>query len=149
MSKQTVIINLWERLVEKPFVPQEFAKQILWHGGHDMVQISRENILQLFDNTFVGDWNRVAFSFSELLAYYSVPDKDRDRSRLKEEIVGWVFASFVMAEAVRRGAAEWEMEFNFFMNAFLEVRGELEIDEIVEIFGYVFSDDRVLESPAS
>lgn len=147
MSKKTVIINLWERLVGTSFAPQEFAKQILWHGGHDMAQLSSESILQLFDNTFVGDWNRVAFSFSAQLAYYSVPDKDRDGVRIKEEIVGWVFASFVMSEAVKQGAAEWEMNFNFLMNAFLEVRGELEIDKIVEIFGYVFSDNRVLKSP--
>jgi len=139
MSKQTVIKGLWERFVETEFVPEHFAKQILWHGGIDMVQLTEEDLVRLFEGRFTGDWAKVAFSFSELLAVYSVPDKDRGQPRLNEEIVGWVFASFVMAEVIKQGNAEWEMEFNLFMNGFLAVRDELEIDEIVEIFQQVFA----------
>lgn len=136
MTNQDVILieKLWKRLVEKPFSPREFVKQIRWHGGQDMLNLSEEDLLQLLERRFSGDWHEPAFSFSELLAKYSVPDKNR----LKEEIVGWAFASFVISDAIKHEKAEWEMEFNNFMNCFAEVRDELEIEEIVQIFRRVF-----------
>ena len=52
----------------------------------------------------------------------------------QEEIVGWVFASFVIADAIRHGSSDWEFQFNHFINGFLEVRSDLEMDEAIEIF---------------
>jgi hypothetical protein len=136
MTNQDAVLieKLWNRLVGKNFIPAEFVKQIRWHGGHDMKNLSEESVLQLFEGRFLGDWHEPAFSFSELLAFYSVPDKNRR----KEEIVGWVFASFVIADAVRHGATDWEMQFNLFLNGFLEVRGELDMYEATSIFERVF-----------
>jgi hypothetical protein len=91
-------------------------------------------LLGLLEGKVNGNWNARAFSFSELLAYYSVPDENRT----KEEIVGWVFASFVIADAIKEGATDWELHFNIFMNGFLEIRKELEIDEAIDIFQRVF-----------
>src|SRR5208282_591529 len=88
------IERLWNRLTGRKFVPQEFVKQVHWHGGHDMSSLTEEDLLQLLEGRFSGDWSQPAFSFSELLAFYSVPNANRDKSRTKEEIVGWVFASF-------------------------------------------------------
>ena len=104
MTNQDAVLieKLWNRLVGKNFIPAEFVKQIRWHGGHDMKNLSEESVLQLFEGRFLGDWHEPAFSFSELLAFYSVPDKNRR----KEEIVGWVFASsgvvsyFILPESV-------------------------------------------------
>jgi hypothetical protein len=147
MTKSDVILieNLWNRLTGRKFVPQEFAKEVHWHGGHDMSGLSVEDVLQLLEGRFTGDWHKPAFSFSELLAFYSVPNAKLDRSRTKEEVVGWVFASFVIADAIKQGATEWEMQFNLFMNGFLEVRNELDIYEAIEIFERIFHRNEVLE----
>lgn len=151
MTKQDVLFieKLWNRLTGRKFVPQEFAKEMHWQGGIDMSNLSPEDLLQLLEGRFSGDWDKPAFSFSELLALYSVPNAKRDRSRTKEEIVGWVFASFVIADAIKQEAAEWQMQFNLFMDGFIEVRSELEIDESIEIFQRVFHSDAVLEQPSS
>jgi hypothetical protein len=151
MTKQDAqfIENLWNRLVGRMFVPEEFAKLVHWHGGHDMSGLSVENVLELLEGRFSGDWHEPAFSFSELLAYYSVPNAKRDRSRTKEEIVGWVFASFVIADAIKQGAKEWEMQFNVFLDGFIEVRSELEIDEAVQIFQRVFGGGAGLQQSTS
>jgi hypothetical protein len=143
MTKQdiTLIEKLWDRLTGRKFAPKEFVKQIHWHGGHDMSNLSEEDLLQLLEGKFVGDWTAPAFSFSELLAFYSVPNSNRDKSRTKEEIVGWVFASFIIADAIKHGATDWEMQFNLFIKGFLEVRGELEIEESIDIFHRVFHCD--------
>jgi hypothetical protein len=147
MTRQDSILieRLWNRLTGRKFVPQEFVKQVHWHGGHDMSNLSEEDLLQLLEGRFSGNWHEPAFSFSELLAFYSVPNANRDRSRTKEEIVGWVFASFVIADAIKQSGTDWEMQFNLFMNGFLEVRSDLEIDEAIEIFQRVFHRDEVLE----
>jgi hypothetical protein len=141
----TFIKKLWKRLASTQFVSTEFVKAVRLHGGHDMSNLSHEDLLRLLEGQFAGNWSEPAFSFSELLAYYSVPNESRDKSRTKEEIVGWVFAAFVIADAIKQGATDWEMQFNLFMNGFLEVRRELEIDEAVEIFQRVFQRDAVLE----
>jgi hypothetical protein len=140
MTRQDAILieKLWERLTGRKFVPQEFVKLVRLHGGHDTSNISHEDLLRLLEGQFAGNWSEPAFSFSELLAYYSVPNASRDKSRTKEEIVSWVFAAFVIADAIKQGATDWEMQFNLFMNGFLEVRSELEIDEAIEIFQRVF-----------
>jgi len=147
MTRQDSILieRLWNRLTGRKFVPQEFVKQVHWHGGHDMSNLTEEDLLQLLEGRFSGDWSQPAFSFSELLAFYSVPNASRDKSRTKEEIVGWAFAAFVIADAIKQGGTDWEMQFNLFMNGFFEVRSELEIDEAIEIFQRVFHRDAVLE----
>ena len=136
-----LIERLWTRLTGKEFVPLEFAKLILRHGGHDMKKLREEDVLRLLGGTFTGNWHEPAFAFSELLAFYSVPDANR----AKEEIVGWVFASFVIADAIQRGATDLEMQFNLFLNGFLEVRNELDIYEAIDIFQRVFHRDGVSE----
>lgn len=110
-----------------------------------MSNLSEDDLQQLLEGRFTGDWNEPVFSFSELLAFYSVPNTDRDKSRSKEEIVGWVFASFVIADAIKQGATDWEMQFNLFLNGFLEVRGDLQLDESIEVFQHVFQRDQVME----
>jgi len=60
-----------------------------------------------------------------------------------------VFASFVIADAIKQGATDWEMQFNLFVNGFLEVRNELDIYEAIEIFERVFHPDEVLDQPSS
>jgi hypothetical protein len=147
MTKQDFILieKLWNRLTGTKFVPLDFAKLIRRHGGHDMSKLCEEDVLRLLEGEFSGNWHEPAFSFSELLAYYSVPDENRT----KEEIVGWVFASFVIADAIKQGATDWEMQFNLFVNGFLEVRNELDIYEAIEIFERVFHPDEVLDQPSS
>lgn len=135
------IKKLCERLTGNTFVPLEFVKHVHRHGGIDMSNLSHEDLLQLLEGRFVSDWKEVSFSFSELLASYSVPNAKRDQSRTKEEIVGWVFAAFVIADAIKQGTTDWEMQFNLFMNGFLEVRQELEIHEVIEVFQRVFRRD--------
>ncbi len=136
MTNQDVILieKLWNRLVDRKFLPSDFVKQVRWHGGYDMKNLTEEDLLQLLEGRFSGDWHKPTFALSELLAFYSVPDKNRH----KEEIVGWVFASFVISDAIKHDETEWERQFNLFMNGFLEVRSELEIEEAVEIFHRVF-----------
>lgn len=148
MTKQDILFidRLWNRLTGRKFGPREFAKQVHWHGGHDMSGLSEENVLELLEGRFSGDWKEPVFSFSELLAYYSVPNAKRDQSRTKEEIVGWVFASFVIADAIKQDATDWEMQFDKFINCFVEVRSELDIYESIEIFQRVFNRDKVLEA---
>lgn len=130
-----LIENLWNRLTGEKFVPIDFAKALLRHGGHDMSKLCEADMIQLLEGRFTGDWHKPAFSFSELLAFYSVPDQ----GRAEEEVVGWVFASFVIADAIKQGATDWEMQFNIFLNGFLEVRDRLEIGEATEIFERVFN----------
>jgi hypothetical protein len=133
--------KLWNRLTGRKFMPQEFVKQVHWHGGVDMSNLSNEDLMHLLEGRFSGDLSGPAFSFSELLAVYSVPNANRDRSRTKEEIVGWAFASFVMADLIKQGATNWEMQFNLFIGGFLEVRKDLEIGESVHIFQRLFGSD--------
>jgi hypothetical protein len=140
MTKQDVILieKVWNRLTGRKFVPEDFVQQVRWHGGHDMTNLSHDDLLRLLEGRFAGDWNAPAFSFSELLAVYSVPNSNRDKSRTKEEVVGWVFAALVIADAIKKRATDWEMQFNLFINGFLQVRSELDVEEATEIFQHVF-----------
>jgi hypothetical protein len=147
MTRQDVVLveKLWNRLIGPRFEPREFLQWIRKHGGHDMKDLSDDDLMRLFEGRFTGDWNEPAFSFSELLAFYSV----RDENRPKEEVVGWVFCSFVIADAIKQGATDWEMQFDKFISCYVEIRSHLETEEAIQVFQRVFHDDNVLEQSRS
>jgi hypothetical protein len=126
--------GLWRRLTGDAFSSETLAKQIKHDGGHDMSDLSEATLLQLLDGRFSGDWKEAAFSFSELLAFYCVPDENRS----KKQTVGWVCASFVISDAIRQGATDWELQFDKLIDGFLAVRNDLEAEEAVYVFQRVF-----------
>ncbi len=136
MTRQDIAFleKLWERLSGERLVPQQLTKQIKHDGGHDVSNLSDEDLMELVEGRFAGDWKGAAFSFSELLAYYAALGK----KRTKKQVVAWVFASFVIADAIKHGAADWELQFNNFIGGFLAVRNELETEESVRVFQRVF-----------
>lgn len=132
--------RIWSELTGDNFSKGELVERVFVDGGHDMSGLTREDVLALLEGRFAGDWHRPAFSFSELLAYYLACGKELTA----HQIVGWIFASFVLRDAIERGAAEWEMQFNFFIDGFVVVRRRLEIDDSVEILRRVFRSDGLL-----
>lgn len=126
--------QLWERLVGHEFIPQKLADRLRVDGGVDIEDLSNANVLDLIEGRFSGPWSEVAFTSSELLASYSVPGG----IQTPEHVVGWVFASFAFADSVKKREADWEIQFNIFMNGFLNVRDKLEPEESVYIFQRVF-----------
>jgi hypothetical protein len=126
--------QLWERLVGHEFTPQKLADRLRVDGGVDIENLSAADVIDLIEGRFSGSWSEVAFSFSEILASYSVPGGIQS----PEQIVGWVFAAFVIADAIKKNEADWELEFNKVINGFLAVRDKLETDECIFILQRVF-----------
>jgi hypothetical protein len=127
--------QLWGRLVGEAFSPASLAGQVKADGGHDLSNLSQEELIQLIEGRFSGQWKEPGFSFSELLAFYCVPDGEKS----PRQVVAWVFASFVIADAIKHGAADWEMEFDKLIDGFLTIRKSLEMQESVHVFKRVFS----------
>lgn len=126
--------RLWRRLTGDAFTAQKLAEQLKHVGGHDMTNLSEGELLQLLNGRFSGDWNEPAFSFSELLADYCLPDENRP----KEQTVGWVCASFIISDAIKQGATDWELQFDKLIDGFLAVRDNLETEEAIHVFQRVF-----------
>lgn len=126
--------GLWSRLVDDTFTAQKLVARVRRDGGYDLEGMSDRDLLDLVEGRFSGPWNRVAFAFSELLAYYSVPEQ----ALTGEQVVGWVFASFSIAQAIEHDATDWELQFNHFIGGFLAVRHQLETEESVHVFERVF-----------
>ncbi|MGH8589482.1 MAG: hypothetical protein ACREXX_09160 [Gammaproteobacteria bacterium] len=126
--------QLWERLVDREFTSQKLADRLRADGGVDIENLSNGNVLDLIEGRFSGPWSEVAFTASELLASYSVPGG----IHTPEQVVGWVFASFAFADSIKNDEADWEIQFNIFINGFLAVRDKLETEESIHIFQRVF-----------
>ena len=129
--------SLWERLVGNPFTPEHLAARVHHDGGYDMENLSESELIELIKGRFQGRWSEPGFSFSELLAFYSVPGALEG----PEQVVGWVFASFVVADAIRKEVLDWELQFNNFFNGLLVVRPRLESEELVHILQRMFGDE--------
>jgi hypothetical protein len=126
--------QLWTRLVGDGFVPEKLVARVRLDGGYDIEGLTERMLLDLIDECFTGSWQEVAFSFSELSAYYLAVGE-----RLSpEQVVGWVFAIFATADAINADATDWEMEFDKFIDVFMILRPRLELDESVQIFERVF-----------
>ena len=126
--------QLWVRLMGDEFTAQKLADRIRVDGGVDIENLSTSDVFELIEGRFSGSWSEVAFSFSEILASYSAPGGIESG----EQIVGWVFAAFVIAEAIKEDKTDWEFEFDKFINGFLVVRDKLETEESIYIFQRVF-----------
>lgn len=138
LTKDAEFYNrLWKRLSGTEFSVQQLVERVRADGGHDITNLSEADLVSLAEGLFSGDWKEAAFSFSELLAYYAALGE----KRTKQQVVGWVFASFVIADAINESAADWELQFNSFIDGFLAIRGELETEEAVQVFRRVFNCD--------
>jgi hypothetical protein len=139
MSSDSDFLNrLWIRLVDDDFSADKLVARIRHDGGYDIESLSNEVMLALIAGTYDGAWDGVAFSFSELLAYYSVPGGMESA----EQIIGWVFAALMIARCVRHAATDWEMEFDKFINGYVAARQRLETEESIEIFERVWGGPR-------
>jgi len=136
---------LWERLAGQEFSVGKLANRLRLDGGVDVENLSHADICDLIEGSYSRSWSEVAFSFSEILATYSVPSG----IQTGEQIVGWVCASFVIADAIRNDATDWEMEFNKFIDGFMVVRDRLETEESINVFQRVFRSDLAARSEFS
>ena len=128
--------RVWFQLAEDDFSEEGLVNGVLKDGGLDMANLSQADLAALLDGTFAGDWHKPAFSFSELLTYYlSCGDK-----LTPHQIVGWVFAAFVIADAIRHGATEWELQLNFIIDGFVTIKDHLETDDSIQILRRVFCE---------
>ena len=126
---------LWQRLTNSKFSQNLLFQQFFKDGGHDVSNLSQEDLKLLADGRFVGDWKEPAWAASELLAYYSVPVSERTN----EQVVTWVFAAFVLADSIAHGDTEWDTKINFFFDGFYCVRSKLEPEEIIYIFQRLYA----------
>jgi hypothetical protein len=100
--------------------------------------LSNEELDALINQRFSGDWSEVAFSASELLAYYGAPQPPELKP---EQVVCWVFAAFALSDAIRKQATSWDLHFDIFLNSFLRVRKFLHLYECIDIFLRVFQNE--------
>jgi hypothetical protein len=129
-----LISEIWSSLVEDAFSQEKLIGRILIDGGHDMSDLSREDLGALFEGQFSGDWHEPAFAFNELLSFYAARGKEIN----SQQIAGWVWASFIISDAIKHGATQWENQFNSFLKGFVSISERLEIDQSVQILQRVF-----------
>lgn len=131
-----LLSEIWSSLVEDDFSKEKLIDRILKDGGHDMSDLSKEDLMALLEGRFNGDWSEPAFAFSELLSYYAACAQELN----SQQIVAWALASFMIADAIKHGAIEWERQFEVFMKEFIIIRDRLEIDHSIQILRRVFCE---------
>ena len=134
MTKNEYIFlqNLWNRLCKDTFSPENLIKRVRIDGGLDVSGLSDDEMLQLFEGNFAGDWHEVAFSFSALLAYYSTFCKS-DHIKDLRQIVGWGVSVFMIRDAIEKNVTDLDLQFNFFIESFFHIKTKLEIEESIFI----------------
>ena len=137
-TDMALISEIWASLVEDDFSKEKLISCILIDGGHDMSDLSKEDLLALFEGQFNGDWYEPAFAFNELLSFYAACGKKIN----SQQIVCWVWASFIISDAIKHGGTQWENQFNSFINGFVTISERLEIDQSVQILQRVFCESK-------
>jgi hypothetical protein len=129
--------KLWARLVGDGFLMRLLAEQIRKDGGHDVSDLSDEELIQLIEGRFSGDWREPAFAFGETLAFYVAMGSEMK----PQQVLGWVCSALIIRDAVRKNAADWDMVSNNLIKGFLVVRNQLHTEECVEILSSIFGPD--------
>lgn len=130
--------RIWTKLVDDRFSPERLAAQVRLDGGLDLESLTVADLVELM-NGHPGNWGDVAFGCSELLAYYSaVPPEELTGAR----VVGWAFGWVALADAIRAGAGDWDMEVNKFLDVLPRVRHRLGAEEMSEFLQRVWGGGR-------
>jgi hypothetical protein len=127
--------EIWNRLLGRPFDIHALIAQIHHDGGLDAEWLSDDDLANLFNGTFTGDWHKPGFTFSELLCYYSVLED----GLFRENVIAWVFSALAFADAQEHDEADVEIYFEAFLGGYLLVRDRLTIAESAWIFKRIFS----------
>jgi len=125
---------LWHRVIEDAFRVEKLVQRVRTDGGVDIEDLKEPELLDLAYERYSGDWTKVAFAASEMLASYSVPGGIEN----PEQVVAWVFTAFQLSDAIAHGAADWELNFDNFLNGFQRIREKLEYGEALSIFERAF-----------
>ncbi len=135
---------LWHRLVGGNFSSERLIGRIRHDGGNDVSNLSDDEVLQLIEGRFSGNWREPVFSFAELLGYYAVNSNDLSN----EQIVGWVFTVLILVEAMERGDADIDLLFNSFIDGFSRFRHKLPQEVWLYIFARFFACSEIFHKEA-
>jgi hypothetical protein len=135
-SDLELLRRLWARLVGEEMSVATLTRRVRLDGGLDTEDIDERDVLELLERRFSLAWNEPAFAFSELLCYYSA--LSARETLTGEQVVAWVFAAFVIADASAHDATELDLHFESFMSTFAAVRPRLAPEEWVAILRRVF-----------
>lgn len=106
-----------------------------------MSDLSEARIAQVLDTPQSGVEHDVTFAFSELLNLYAaLPTVQVEIT--KEQVVGWVVAALIIADALDSGETELQFQFDKFIDGFMTVRSTIDVFESIYIFQRVFNGDR-------
>lgn len=131
-SEYLFLQNLWNRLGKDTFSPKNLIERVRIDGGLDVSGLSDDDMSQLLEGNFAGDWHEVAFSFSELLAYYAAIYESNHIKDLRQ-IVGWGFSVFMIRDAIEKNVTDLDLQLNSFIESFFYIREKLEIEESILI----------------
>ncbi len=127
-----------KRLLETDFDRGALVIQWRQDAGFDLSDFSDVELMELAEFAFRGDWNKVAFAFSELLAYYASLSMCNKLS--PRQLLGWICAALVISKSIRMKASDWEFNFDNFITVFVAVRDSLQLEEAIQLFLYIFSE---------
>ena len=130
--------RIWTKLAHGSFSMERLAEQVRFDGGLDMESLTVADLVQLM-NGHPGNWGDVAFGFSELLAYYSAIPPEGFAGA---QVVGWAFGCVALADAIRAGFGDWDMEVHKFLDVLLRVRHKLDAEELSELLQRVWGAGR-------
>ncbi len=131
---------LWRRFVGTDFSSEVFLQLVRKSGGQDISDISHDQLNDLLEGRFTGDFAKVRFTFSEMLS----SGASEASGAL---IVVWVFAVLMLADAM--AAVNWDtsMEFNIFIDGFLKLRKHFTTEEWLFIFSRFLGSEHGLPPP--
>ena len=101
MTTLELIAPIWVRLTQTPFNASDLADKLLHDGGLDISDFTKEDLICLMEDRFQGEWSKVVFSFSELLAYYA------NSELTNVQAVAWCFSVLIIGKASRNLVTDW------------------------------------------
>lgn len=117
--------RLSERLRGAPF-DHAVLEEVKRSGGHDMSDLSIEDLSALMAGQYSGDWYELAFAFGETLWGYT---KEVNSNIVDIDVVVWAFCLLGLCDALEQGQSDWDLQARAIHKSFLAVRDHLELDE--------------------
>ena len=129
-----IITTIWNSACKGELASEALLDRLHEDGGHDTEDINNETVEVLLNGSLDEDWDLVAFSASEMLAYYL-----QISSRLStQQVAATVFCACVLADGSRSQKVDWSMEHDKVMAVCAMLGSKLELEVFLPVMTYIF-----------
>lgn len=123
---------LFKKIAKEQIPLQVFADMVLMNGGEDMIDVSKQDIIDLYNGTFIGTLNKIQWAFSETMYSYLYSDNTPN------DLCCGIFSLIVLCQTSSQTPVDFFDKFDKIIEMYCFFKKKIEEDIAMRLFYMCF-----------